>query len=231
MENSPTFAPYASPENIIRVFERVRRGGVKRVDDDFLTQIGIGDGMLNRTQRALEFIAFTNPDGTLTQLADRFVVASEEESKAILQDSLRRSYDSIFRAVDPTTDERGKIATAFRTMEPSGQWGRMVTLFLGLCQWTGMNVKAPPTNRPGKDSPPKERPAGQSSRRSSRSRSAATPVVTPSQNGFRPMPSLDPALAGLVAKLASIKTTEDLDRWWTALRSTFEFVHSETANE
>ena len=45
------------------------------------------------------------------------------------------------------------------------------------------------------------------------------------------MPSLDPALAGLVAKLASIKTTEDLDRWWTALRSTFEFVHSETANE
>ena len=35
---------------------------------------------------------------------------------------------------------------------------------------------------------------------------------------------LDPALAGIVAKIPEIETREDLERWWSMFKSAFEFV-------
>lgn len=226
METADTsFKPYAAPENIVRVLNRVRKGGVRRVDSDFLTQIGIGEGMVARTLRTLLFLGFTNEDGSLTQLFEDYVVASDAEAQAVLLGAIRRAYDVIFRAVDPATDDRSKIHTAFRTAQPSGQWGRMVTLFLGLCQAAGIAVKEPPSNRPGKDAP-KDKPKGTGARR------PVTPArVQPSTSmneAFAGTPAtgarLDPALAGIVAKIPELENREDLERWWTMFRSAFEFV-------
>jgi hypothetical protein len=221
------FKPYASPENIVRTLARVRRGGVRKVDAEFLVQIGIGEGMTARTLRALEYLGLIAEDGSLTPLFEEYVVASDEDAAAVLQGAVRRAYDPIFRAVDPSTDDRSKVHTAFRTMQPSGQWARMVTLFLGLCQAAGIAVKEPPSNRPGKEGPPRDKPRGTGARK-------PPPVtrVQPNQ-GMQDLFSgniggvrgrLDPALAGIVAKIPEIDTREDLERWWTMFRSAFEFI-------
>lgn len=221
MENSENFAPYAAPENVVRVLARARKGGVTRIDPDFLLQIGIGDGMVARTQRAMEYLGFVTEDGSLTPLMGRYVEASEDDAQAVLLSAIRDAYAVVLRAVDPATDDRQKVTNAFRTMKPSGQWGRMVTLFLGLCTAAGMEVVDPVTNRPGKGSPPKER--GAVARRTVIRRTVQPAAQPPLGNGFK-LSGLDPALAGIVAKLAGIRSMEDLERWWTALKPTFEFV-------
>ena len=216
------FKPYASPENITRILLRARKGGVRRIDVDWLAQIGIGDGMVARTLRALEYIGFITNDGTLTPLFEEYVVASEDDAQAVLQGAIRKAYDVIFRAADPATDDRAKVHTAFRTAQPSGQWGRMVTLFLGLCQAAGIPVKEPPSNRPGKDSPPREKPKGVGARRPPTRTYAPVyqePATSPGLTS-----RLDPALAGIVAKIPELETSADLERWWIMFKSAFEFV-------
>lgn len=217
------FKPYASPENIVRVLGRVRKGGVRRIDGDFLTQIGIGDGMIARTLRTLAFLGLIADDGSLTPLFEEYVVAGEDDAKAVLQGAVRKAYDVIFRAVDPATDDRAKIHTAFRTMQPSGQWGRMVTLFLGLCQAAGITVKEPPSNRPGKDAPPKDKPRPGAGGRGARPppRTATPP---PSPDPYSSPQRLDPALAGIVAKISELETMDDLERWWSMFKPAFAFV-------
>jgi hypothetical protein len=151
MESLERFAPYAAPENVIRVLDRLHANGVKGpIDADYLTQIGIGAGMAPRTLRALDFLSFRNPDGTATDRLQSYITASPAEAPQVLAAALKSSYDVIFRAVDPTAADRTQVWTAFKTREPSGQWTRMVTLFLGLCRAAGMDVKEPPSDRPGK---------------------------------------------------------------------------------
>jgi hypothetical protein len=222
MDNLENFAPYASPENVLRVLARARKGGVNKIDPDFLLQIGIGDGMVARTQRALEYLGFVSEDGSLTPLMTRYVEASEDDAQAVLLSAIRDAYAVVLRAVDPATDDRAKVTNAFRTMKPSGQWGRMVTLFLGLCSAAGIEVVDPVTNRPGKGTPPKER--GASTRRTAPRRVIQNTTTPPLGNGIKTL-GLDPALAGIVAKLAEVRSMDELERWWVALKSTFEFVH------
>ncbi|MGA3038382.1 MAG: DUF5343 domain-containing protein [Vulcanimicrobiaceae bacterium] len=223
MEQDTNFKPYAAPENIVRILQRVRKGGVKRVDPDFMRQIGIGDGMIPRTHRALNFLGFTDNDGVLTPLFERYVVASDEEAKQVLAGALRTAYEVIFRAADPSTDDRAKIHTAFRTASPSGQWGRMVTLFLGLCVEAGIPVKEPPTNRPAQDAAAREKISGRPKKTPSAPRKTQQYVPPPPQD--QPMNGrLDPALAGIVAKIPDIETADDLERWWQMFKPAFLFV-------
>jgi Family of unknown function (DUF5343) len=223
MDNLENFAPYAAPENVLRVLARARKGGVGKIDPDFLLQIGIGDGMVARTQRALEYLGFVTDDGTLTPLMTRYIEANDEDAQAVLLSAIRDAYAVVLRAVDPAADDRTKVTNAFRTMKPSGQWGRMVTLFLGLCGAAGIEVVDPVTNRPAKGTPPKERVA--STRRTPVRRTVQEILGTSSVTGIK-TPGLDPALGGIVAKLGGIRSMEELERWWLAFKPTFEFVLS-----
>lgn len=148
MENT---APYAAPENIERILERVHKSGLKgKVDTDFLMQLGINDTMIPRTLRTLEFLGLIEKDGSSTSTLDQFIVSDEDGAKAILREAIQTSYAMIFRAAHPETEDRPKVFNAFKVMKPQGQWDRMTTLFLGLCRYAGMAVKEPPPNRAAK---------------------------------------------------------------------------------
>lgn len=223
MSTDSKFSPYAAPENVVRVLERVRKGGVKRLDEDFLISIGINEGMINRTLRALEFLGFRNPDGTATNLLDRYKVLGDEDARALLLEAIRTAYEPIFHAVDPTTDDRRKVEVAFRGREPSGQWGRMVTLFLGLCSEAGMSVLDTPSKRPGgRDLKPPRTPRV----RAVRPTASMTEGLTPPPATLHVVAKVDPALQGLIAKFGDLKTIEDLERWYATLKTVFQFVHN-----
>jgi len=223
------FAPYAAPENVLRVLEKVHKNGLRgKVDADFMTQLGINEGMIGRTQRALEFLGFTDPadEGAQTPLLSQYIVSGEEDAKALLQEAIRKSYEMVFRAVNPAHDDRAKIFTAFKTMKPQGQWDRMVTLFLGLCRAAGMPVLEPPLNRPGKVETSAERTARKAQKKQKAKSPITTPPVDPNQLALPPAPmrTLDPALVGILGKVADLETSEDLESWIAMFRAAFTFV-------
>jgi len=227
----PSLAPYAPPENVIRVLERVHKNGLRgKVDADFLGQLGIGAGMTNRTIRALEFLGLTQveDEGAPTPLLEQYIVSGEAEAEALIGEAIRKSYEIIFRAVDPAVDDRNRIHTAFKLMKPQGQWVRMVTLFLGLCQAAGMAVKEPPSNRPGKDSgvargPRKEARLKGNGQRDSWPREG-TAIKPPVTLPAAPSRTLDSALVGILGKVADLETAEDLEAWVTMFSAAFKFV-------
>jgi len=210
-------APYAAPENVMRVLQKVRQTGLRgAVDTDYLRQLGINEGMISRTFGALQFLGFLDADGTPTTLLERFKVADDSEWQAILEEAIRSSYAEIFRAVDPSSDTRSRVLTAFKPMQPNKQWGRMTTLFLGLCEASGISVKEPPRNRPGKGSPPATR-----DRSNGRMTREAHQVV--SLPAAKPRP-LDPTLQTMIARLPEIEDIDELDDWWTMFRTAYRFI-------
>lgn len=218
------FAPYAAPENVVRVLDRVHSNGLRgKLDAGFLGQLGITENLVPRTLRALEFIGFTKEDeeGAPTPLLEQYIVSSEDDGKALLQEALRKAYEPIFRAVDPERDSRDKVHTAFKVMRPQSQWGRMVTFFLGMCRAAGMTVLEPPKERPGKGETSKERKVRIAAKREQK---AKTPTVSPAPPMHSTTRTLDPALVGIMGKVADLETSADLEAWIEAFRATFCFV-------
>jgi hypothetical protein len=222
------FAPYAAPENVVRVLDRVHKNGLRgKLDPAFLGQLGITENLVPRTLRALEFLGFTKEDeeGAATPLLEQYVVSGEEDGKALLAEALRKSYESIFRAVDPERDSRDKINTAFKVMRPQSQWNRMVTFFLGMCRAAGMNVLEPPKERPGKSETVKERKERKDRKPKTVVGTAHTtqaPQTTYSTGQVSR--ALDPALIGIIGKIADIDSSTELESWIDAFRATFYFV-------
>ena len=219
------FAPYAAPENVLRVLDKVHKNGLRgKIDVPFMTQLGIGEPMAYRVLRALEFLGFTSAEdeGAPSPLLEQYVVSGEDDARSLLQEAVRKSYAGIFHAANPETESREKVLIAFKVMRPQSQWGRMVTFFLVICKAAGIEVKEPPKDRPGKLETPKSR----SERKAQRAK-AKTPISTTSSAlALPPAPSrtLDPALVGVISKVADLETEQDLDAWIAAFRATFCFV-------
>jgi hypothetical protein len=218
-------APYTSPENIERLLEKVRRNGLPpALNATYQTSIGIGEGLIPRNTATLRFLDLIESDSTPTRRLQDIVTASDEEWQALLQGALREAYPTIFQVVNPELDDRKKIFNAFRVMKPQSQWDRMTTLFLGLCRLAGMNVKEPPSDRPGKDGPKVRGP-----RKQRTGTVAAVSSAHQQMHSFLALPSggdrkLDPALLGVVSKIAELETAEDLEAWITMFRAAFAFV-------
>jgi hypothetical protein len=135
----------------------------------------------------------------------------------------------IFRAVDPVQDPRIKVFNAFRTMKPQGQWDRMTTLFLGLCRAAGLDVKEAPPNRAARSEGPRERPQRTPARpKASRSPDEAPPTQATSRLGadvvFTVATRVDPAIQSFIDKVRDLETLADLEEWYTAFRTVFQYV-------
>lgn len=155
-DNPQKAGPYAPPENIGRILSKVRQSGVRKLDTEFLSQLGIHVAMAPRSIRTLEFLGFTDKDGNPEPLLQQYYAAgSDEDAQALLANSIKSSYAIIFRAANPEVEGREKVEQAFRLMEPAGQRTRMVTLFLGLCKLAGMEIKDPPSGRAARSVTPR----------------------------------------------------------------------------
>jgi hypothetical protein len=233
METQDYFAPYAPTENVLRVLNKARGGGVRGpIDTPFLIQLGINDSMAPRAIRTLSFLGFIENDGAATPLLEEYVRADDEEAKRVLRQAVETAYALIFRAVNPETDTRQKIFNAFRTMKPQGQWDRMVTLFLGLCREAGYDVKDAPPTRSGKlDSPRetrvsriRERFRSPARRTTEGAGDRAWPNDAPGVGTSLSRETLDPSLVAFLGKLRDIDSLDSLDTWYQAFKGLFSYV-------
>jgi len=132
-------SPYAPASAILDLIERHRNRGLPSpINAEVLGRAGIADSLIPRTLQALQVVDLVDEQGRPTAVFEGFRLAKEDEYKPRLQEWLKAAYADVFSFVDPTVDDETEIRDAFRSYQPVGQQGRMVTLFQGLCAAAGL---------------------------------------------------------------------------------------------
>jgi len=199
-------APYAPASAVLELIERHRNKGLPPVvDADVLARAGVSDSLIPRTLQAFKTLDLLTEEGRPTDVFEGIRLAPTAEYQQRLTEWLSAAYADALSYVDPATDDEVAIRDAFRKYIPTGQQGRMVTLFMGLFTAAGVMPSRAKTAAP---------------KRAAQANSSAKPKVgltnsqkaavrslggdrqrqhephTPSFGG-----SIPPALAGLLASL------------------------------
>lgn len=194
-------APYAPPSAILELIERHRNKGLPPVvDADVLARAGISDSLIPRTLQALKILDLLTEDGRPSEVFEGIRLAPTSEYQQRLTEWLNAAYADALIYVDPATADEVDVRDAFRKYVPTGQQGRMVTLFIGLFTAAGV---MPPKQ---KAAPRKVLSNGQAIKPRPKPRTSAAPTSspTPSPAGRQHTPShtgLPAALGGLLATL------------------------------
>jgi hypothetical protein len=137
-------APYAPAATVLSLIAAFRSRGLQTpFNQDVLLRAGVPDSLVPRTLQALKLLDLIDPDGNPTTQLEGLRRAPEAEYKQRLEAVIRAAYAEVFQYVDPAKDGTVKVRDAFRAFEPIGQLGRMVTLFLGLCEAAGIIPENP----------------------------------------------------------------------------------------
>lgn len=151
-------APYAPPATVIDVVERYRERGLQTpITTEVLERAGVSQSLSQRTMQALRLLDFIEADGTPSTELEQLSRAPAEEWQQGLRDLLTTAYAEVWSFTDPAKDDIQRVRDAFRPFNPRGQQERMVTLFLGLCEWAGIDVSAAASSK-------KKAPAAESAR-------------------------------------------------------------------
>jgi len=137
-------APYAPTQTVMEIVQGFRKRDFPTpITVDVLTRAGVTDSLAPRTLQALKLLDLVNSDGMPTEQFVDLAKAPESEFPERFAAILRSAYQEVFQFVEPREDDMAKVRDAFRVYSPRGQQGRMVTLFLGLCEVAGL-VEARP---------------------------------------------------------------------------------------
>jgi len=140
--------PYAAAANIVAVLARTKmRNLPPKIDEDFLQLASIPDISHGRVTEALQFLDLVEVSGAPTETFRSLSKASDDDYKTILEACVREAYKEDFARVDPSTDSKAQIESAFRRYQPRSQTMRMVMLFLGMCREAGIDVSDPTRKR------------------------------------------------------------------------------------
>jgi hypothetical protein len=132
-------APYGPPQGVLTVINGFRdRGLATPFTGDVLLRAGISESLVPRVIKSLEALDLIGDDGMPTAEMEGLRRATTAEFQGRLADVVRAAYAEVFQFTDPATDDATRIADAFRSYNPPGQRGRMVTLFMGLCEAAGI---------------------------------------------------------------------------------------------
>lgn len=129
------YIPYAGISGVVTVLRRLRNSSLPDVlDNQSIQRIGISKGIAGRTVAAIQFLGIIDETGSKTETHDRLAKASTNDYPDVLAEVLRNAYSEIFKVLDPANATDVDFHDAFRGFEPAKQRGRMVSLFMGLCQ-------------------------------------------------------------------------------------------------
>lgn len=194
-------APYAPASAVLELIERHRNKGLPPiVDADVLLRAGVSDSLVPRTLQALKTLDLLDVDGKPSAVFEGIRLAPTVEYQQRLTEWLNAAYADALSYVDPATADEVVIRDAFRKYIPTGQQGRMVTLFMGLFTAAGV---MPPRQ---KQTPPKK--AGSNGATPKVAKARTEDKVQHLRDGFRKDQTpqfqpggLPPAVAGLIATL------------------------------
>lgn len=230
-------APYAPTGQVVAVIERYRDRGLQTpFTIELLTRIGVTEALAPRTLRTFKSLGLIDDEGQPSPEFEQLRKASGEDYKPRFAAIVRAAYEAVFNLVDPTNDPPERVRDAFRHFEPHGQQARMVSLFLGLCEYTGIIEKA--SKRPRVQTQPQP---GRVVRRQ-RSRpveSAGEPALVPPAQPIPPIPPIapnaHPFLVGMLQALPPIPpdwpTTKtafpeaEREAWINAARANFSLLY------
>ena len=132
-------APYAPAPAVTTVIERARNGNLPTpVDSGVLERIGVSESLTRRTVAALKLLELIDDDGQPTPTLEKLRIAKSDEYQSVTADWLRYVYSEIFGIVNPAKASYSDVEDAFRGHTPTGQRVRMVSLFIGLCDFAGL---------------------------------------------------------------------------------------------
>lgn len=177
--------PYAPVGSTITVIRKMRNGGLPSpLNGTTITRLGVTQGNAGRTVATIKFLGFVDEHGHETDLVGAISKASTSEYPEVLGDILRQAYAEIFGVIDPSTATDLEFDDAFRGFDPLKQRGRMVKLFVGLCQEAGIKDGEPSFYAPRKrkDPPPKQNGSQSNASQNGNGHLVANPVQeTPPQ--------------------------------------------------
>lgn len=149
-------APYAPTSAIVEILNKYRNRGMQTpINTEVLARAGVSDSLISRTLQTLVTLDLLSDEGMPTGTFESLRTSPETEYKQCLQDWIKGVYSDVFSFVDPAEDDETSIRDAFRTYKPLGQQGRMVSLFVGLCEYAGLRAKKAPERKPRTSNPPK----------------------------------------------------------------------------
>jgi hypothetical protein len=177
-------APYAPTHAVTKVLDAFRASlpADGPITQNTLTRLGVPTTIQPRTLQALRILDLVDEEGRPTQDFVAFKHAPHDKYKGVLAEMLRRAYAPVFTIVgaDPKAKTRLQITDAFLTYTPSTLRARMVSLFMGLCEYVGLLDKSS-TRTPAKSTqaPKPAKSTGQTGTRNGRTQNQQTNPLPP----------------------------------------------------
>ena len=210
-------APYAPPAAVISLIDRYRNRVLQTpITLEVLTRAGVTESLAPRTLQALKLLDLIGEDGQPTGNFEALRRVPQNEYQQLFREFLESAYQDVFAYIDPATDDETRLRDAFRGYKPHGQQGRMVTLFLGLCEHAG--IERPVPTKPKAGTPRTAKPQKTPRRTGATGRTTAR-----WEDGGRALP---PALAGLLESLpkdGEAWSQERRDRFLATLPAVLDF--------
>ena len=220
-------APYAPPSAVTEILRRFRdRGLTTPITKEVIERAGVADTLSRRTVQALKLLGFIDADGMPSEELLAMSRAPEAQYKEMLGEFISGAYGDVFQFADPATDTYDRVRDAFRAFDPKGQQDRMVTLFLGLLDYAGIDTSAASASRRTESAGSSQRPVVGKAAKAAKATSSR-PKPDPVGSRASVEHALPPGLLGLLQQIPQGGrgwTQPDRDNFVRAFTAVLDFT-------